>query len=417
MNANDLFNRRDQFYLKGRPLVVGLVVASLLIGAGLLGFSFTKFEGRTVWGAFLFNLYFFFCLGLGGMAMSATQDVIGAIWARPVRRIWEGFGAFLPVAAIMFLFFMVAIKFNIGDARSVYSWIKDPTIVHHFFGKNVWLSENFFYARVAFILSMMAIITSWQLRNSIRRDMLFVSGNREAAAQAGEEFRVKSNFWSGLILICYGLGITFLGMDVSMSLAPLWFSTLFGGWQFAIMLQTLFATSLLMMFALKNTPIGSVYSRQQFHDMGKLMHGFTVFFAYLTFAHILTYWYGNMPEETEYFIERLHKPWLIFVCIIPIIAFVIPLYSLIFKAAKWTSYVTIPLCLLILVGQWCTNLVVVMPQVTQAGEVYMPLAEIGGFLFFFGLFFGTFIMFGRKVPMVALADPLLPAGMELGAHH
>lgn len=416
MNVNDLYKERDQFYLRNSG---GFMVASLVaivLGLGILGYGFTAFEGKRVWGAYLFNLFFFFCLGLGGMAMSAIQDVIGAIWARPIRRIWEAFGCFVPVSTVLFGVFILAVSQDWQGAQGVYSWIANPEEVTHFYGKNMWLIEFPFYCRVMGILTVMSLATIWQLRFSVRRDQLFVNGQREEAERFGEEYREKSNFWSGLILVIYGVGLTFLGMDLAMSLSPLWFSTLWGGWQFAIMMQTLFATSLMFMFGLKKTKVGEVIARQQFHDVGKLMHGFTVFFAYLTFAHVLTYWYGNVPEETEFFIERLHRPWLDMLIVIPFIAFVIPLYSLIFQSAKWTAVITIPLCLLILVGQWMTNLLVVMPELTKLGDIYYPTVEIGGFFLFFGLFLATFFTFAKKVPMVPLADPLLPAGMKMGHH-
>ena len=124
-------------------------------------------------------------------------------------------------------------------------------------------------------------------------------------------------------------------MDLIKSLAPLWFSTLWGGWQFAIMMQTLFASTLLVMFWQKKTAIGAMFNRQQFHDVGKLMHGFTAFFGYLTFAHVLTYWYANMPEETGYIATRVFEEpykslsWVTLTCV-----FVIPFVTLIPRTTK-----------------------------------------------------------------------------------
>ena len=192
-----------------------------------------------------------------------------------------------------------------------------------------------------------------------------------------------------------------------MSLSPLWFSTLWGGWLFAIMMQTLMAASLLVMFSVRGTTFGAYIKRQQFHDVGKLMHGFTVFFAYLTYAHVLTYWYGNVPEETEYFLHRLHGPWLYIVLGVPLAAFVLPLYVLIFKAAKWTPQVAIPLSLIILVAQWFTFMLVVMPEIKGAAEG-APWIEIGLFFGVFGLFAATFFWFSKRFPMLPIADPLLP---------
>ena len=43
---------------------------------------------------------------------------------------------------------------------------------------------------------------------------------------------------------------------------------------------------------------------------------------------MLTYWYGNVPEETEYFIHRIQQPWLTLVILAPLFNFVIPMFAL-----------------------------------------------------------------------------------------
>ena len=166
------------------------------------------------------------------------------------------------------------------------------------------------------------------------------------------------------------------------------------------------ASLLITLFVMKKTSIGEYIQRLQFHDTGKLMHGFTIFFAYLTYAHVLTYWYGNVPEETEYFIHRLHGPWLWIVLIAPIFSFVVPLFTLIFKAAKWTPSITIPLSTVILIAQWFVYMLVVMPE-TGIDHLGLPWVEVGGFLLFLGLFLFAFTRFAGKHPMLPVADPLL----------
>ena len=218
------------------------------------------------------------------------------------------------------------------------------------------------------------------------------------------------------MLVVYALTFSLLGFDLLMSLAPTWFSTLWGGWLFAVMMQTLMATLMLFMWSFKGSAIGQVIQRQQFHDVGKLMHGFTIFFAYLTYAHILTYWYGNMPEETGYYIARLHAPWKYIVMIAPLVSFVIPLYTMIPKASKWTKMISGPIAIGILIAQWFTYMLVVMPEVVKAEDFGVPYIEIGLFFGLLGLFLGSVFAFGRRNPMVAVADPLLNAALAEGHH-
>lgn len=416
MNVNDLFERRTSFFLTPSSTMKGFVSACLLVGAISLGYGFATGAGTEVWGAYLFNLFFFFAIALGGMAFSAMQDLIGASWARPIKRLHEGFGAFVPVAVVLFLIFVAAIIMKLGGAGDVYRWIKDPSVIEHFHGKDVWLQPGFMYVRVAVILAVILGLVMWQFKQNLTRDKLFLEGRRDEALKAGEESRFKLRYWSAPILLIYGIAFTFLGFDLIMSLSPLWFSTLFGGWLFAIMMQTLMALLLIIMFSLKDSEIGGLIQRQQFHDVGKLMHGFSIFFAYLTYAHILTFWFGNMPEETEYLLHRMHAPWIYLAIGIPLLAFVVPLYVMIFKAAKWTPSVAVPIALCILGSQWFTYMLIVMPDVVDGSKMGMPLVEVGLFFGFLGLFLATYFWFGRRFPMVGLADPILPEALQ-GEHH
>ena len=416
MKLNDLFENRHRFHFQVGGLGKLFVVAGIAVGIATVGAGIQLEMKRQLWAAFLLNLFFFFTLALGGMAFSAMQDVIGAVWARPIKRLHEGFGSFIPFAIACFILFLGAVYFDVGDAGSVYRWIENPEILDHFHGKRDWLVPELMVVRDIFALLIIGGISWWQMRMNLVRDQIMLSGDQKAAAVEGERAKQKLRFWSAPILVVYSLCYTLLGFDLLMSLSPLWFSTLWGGWLFSIMMQTLMAIILLTMFVLKSGPIGAVFQRQHFHDFGKLLHGFSIFFAYLTYAHVLTYWYGNVPEETEYFLHRMHGPWIYFLWGIPLVAFILPLYLLLIKAAKWTPFVMIPLCFIILVAQWCTSILVVSPEVVGDQWSYPFVLEGGMLLLFLSLFFGVYFRFGKKYPMICLGDPLLKSALE-AEHH
>jgi len=373
-------------------------------------------EQVRTWGSFILNLWFFFALAIGGVAFSAMQDVIGAKWGRPIIRLHESFGAFLPVGAAGIILFLAAIKFDLGKANEVYSWIKDPHMLDHFWGKRTLLQVNFMVARDSFAVIAIMLLAGWQYRHKLVRDRAFVAGQREEAAKLGANAKHSLRHWSAPVLVIYSILFSLLAFDLLMSLSPLWFSTLWAGWAFALMMQTLMATMLIFMFALKGSNIGSVIGQAQFHDIGKMMHGFTIFYAYLTYAHILTYWYGNVPEETEYFIHRLHAPWTYLLVISPVLSFLIPLFAMIPKASKWTSAIAIPIAVMILFAQWLTMIIVVMPELVDADRWKFPWLEAGLFLGFLGLFLMMIFRFGKTNPMVAVGDPLLAEALA-EAHH
>lgn len=412
---DDLFEQRQSFYLTPSPSARGAVVFCVLIGVIALALGMYNGYQTRVWGAVLFNTFFFFSLALGGSVFSAMQDVIGAKWGRPVMRIHESFTSFLPVAVAIFLVTLICVKLGVAGARDVWSWVANPDSLHHFWGKRTWLTENFWIIRDTVAMFVILGLARWQIGLKTARDRALAAGNKAEAEKLGESTKAKLRYWSAPLLVSYALAFTLLGFDLLMSLAPTWFSTLWGGWLFAIMMQTLMATLLICMWIFKGTPIGSVIGRPQFHDVGKLMHGFSVFFAYLTYAHVLTIWYGNMPEETQYFLDRMKAPWIYIVMIAPILSFLIPLYVMIPKAAKWTKMVGGSVAVGILVAQWFTFLLVVQPQVVQS-NMTLPWIELGLFFGVFGLFLLSIFVFGSRNPMVAIGDPLLKEAMA-EAHH
>ncbi len=404
---------KNSLYLKAPTLQI-VAVALIIIGAAALGAGFFTKQGDRVWGALIFNTFFFYCIGLGGMILGTCTDVIGASWQRPIRRVQEAFGSFVPVATVIFFVIVGCIAFNIADGGKVYPWIEKPDMLHHFWGKRSWLVPNLFYFRIIFALVILAALVMYQISKSTKRDRLWMEGRYDEAESFGEEYKVKSRFWSAPSLVVFGCVFTFLAFDITMTLAPTWFSTLWGGWSFAVMMQTLMASTLIAMFAIRGTSIGAFWKRQQFHDIGKLMHGFTVFFAYLTFAHILTYWYGNMPEETEYFLHRLHSPWVYLLFVVFFGAFVIPLYTMIPQKAKWTVWWTVPVAVMILAAQWITNMILVMPEVIKPEQIAIPYVEIGAFFALLGLFVFNFLNFAKKNPMIPVADPILEEALHGG---
>jgi hypothetical protein len=414
MGAHDLYESRNKFFIQPSSAFRGGLIAAFVVGLIALIAGWALSEPTRVWGALLFNLFFFFSIALGGSAVCAMQDIIGAVWGRPIRRIHDAFASFLPVAGILFIVFFAMIRFDVLGAGKVYSWIADPSIVEHFHGKNVWLQRDFMLVRNIVSILIILTLAHWQSRLGTLRDQAFIAGNRSQADEMGQKAKTLLRYWSAPILVVYSICYSVMAFDLLMSLNPLWFSTLWGGWCFAIMMQTLMATTLIAMFSLQDTQIGSIFKRQQFHDVGKLMHGFTIFFAYLTYAHVLTYWYGNMPEETEYYIHRLHAPWKWILIFAPLFSFVLPLFALIFKPAKWTGFITVPIASLILIAQWAAYMVVVQPE-TVKGPWIFPWVELGGLCFVLGLFILSFMRFAQKNPMVPLADPLLKEA--LADHH
>lgn len=412
MKLNELYNQRANFFWHMPSTARGGLI--FLVLAGFLTFiaGIVAGEETRTWGSFLFNLMFFFSIALGGVAFGSMQDLIGARWGRPIKRIHESFVSFLPIAVVLFVGFFASIKLDLFGAGKVYKWIADPDMIAAFHGKNVWLQADFMIVRDIIALLVILALATWHRRKTTQPDQVVLTGELDKAAFVGEESRKALRHWSAPVLVCYAFLYSLLSFDLIMSLAPTWFSTLWAGLSFSIMMQTLFALTMIFMFAFKNGPLGVFIQRQQFHDIGKLLFGFTAFYAYLAYSHVLTYWYTNIPEETSFFLTRMQEPWLKLLIVAPFASFLVPFSLLVAKPAKWTPYFTIPVCCLVLAAQWVNYLLFVIPEVADPASWNFPWIELGVMLGFVGLFFLMFARTAKRAPLLGIGDPLLLAALS-----
>ncbi len=110
---------------------------------------------------------------------------------------------------------------------------------------------------------------------------------------------------SGPVLMACGLIVTFIAFDVYMSLDPHWFSTMYGVYFFASGTQAMWACMILICLALQSRGyLTQSVTKEHYHDMGKFMFAFVVFFAYIAFSQYMLQWYANLPEETFWYDKR-----------------------------------------------------------------------------------------------------------------
>jgi hypothetical protein len=74
---------------------------------------------------------------------------------------------------------------------------------------------------------------------------------------------------------------------------------------------------------------------EHFHDLGKLMFGFLVFWAYISFSEFMLIWYASIPEETMYYHFRWDHPWWRNVSVAIVVSkFIIPFFLVMSRNAK-----------------------------------------------------------------------------------
>ena len=338
-------------------LVAGAMIA---LGAIALVVALLRGDVATAWEAYLVNLLFFLGIAQGAVVASAAFYLTQAKWGGSTPyRLGEAFVPFLWVG--FFLFFGL----YFGRA-AIFPWVKHPIPQ-----KAAWLNIPFLFARDGIGLGVIALASTAFVRVSRRDDA-------RAWTVASDDIQLPPHsirVFAPLLAVLYAVVYTLIAFDLVMSLAPVWRSTLFGWYFFAGAFWSALAAMALTAAVLRNR-LGehNLFTNPTvMHDFGKMVFAFSVFWIYLLFAQYIVIWYGDLPVETFFIVQRVHHmPWspLSVACVILIWA--IPFGALMSVRAKQTPWVLGSVAALGLVGIWLERYVLVVPSLSRDAIPFGP---------------------------------------------
>ncbi len=188
-----------------------------------------------------------------------------------------------------------------------------------------YLNRNFFLVRVALYFASWLFIAFRYFRLSTAQDT-----TKDPA------YTRQAHSFAPISTILFGLSLTFAAFDWMMSLDPGWFSTIYGVTFFAGSVITIFATLTVVAMALRDGGlVKNAITVEHFHDLGKLLFGFLVFWAYVNFSQFMLIWYAALPEETTFFHRRWDVgPWAYVSLLIVIAHFIVPFFLLLSRNVK-----------------------------------------------------------------------------------
>jgi hypothetical protein len=267
-------------------MIIGVVG---LVGAVMLGY-FNGDDFKRFFYSYLIGYMFFLAIALGGLFFVMLQHCTKAGWSVNVRRVAEWFASSLPLMAILSVPILAAVA--MGHDNSLYPWA-GPKWVHEGF-KGWWLDRWFFLGRAIVYLLAWSALGVWYWKQSIKQD------------ETGDmEITRKMQYRAPVGLIIFGLTLTFAAWDWVMSLDPVWYSTIFGVYYFAGSTLAIFSTLVLTVRFLQSRGLlTQSVTIEHYHDLGKFLFGFTFFWGYIAFSQFMLQWYGNIPDETEWFIRH-----------------------------------------------------------------------------------------------------------------
>jgi hypothetical protein len=218
-----------------------------------------------------------------------------------------------------------------GGMHDLYHWTDTEAVAADVMltAKAGYLNEGFFRIRVgAYFLiwtALSVLFYTWS-----------TGGDDDEVKAARNADRARA--FAAPALLFFALSLTFAAFDFLMSLDPHWFSTMFGVYYFAGTCLTIHAFLTLMAILLRKSGyLQGIVTDEHYHDLGKFLFGFTVFFTYIGFSQYFLIWYANIPEETMWFAYRISGDFFAVTLLLCLGRFFIPFFFLLPRAVKRNS--------------------------------------------------------------------------------
>ncbi|MEW6741666.1 MAG: quinol:cytochrome C oxidoreductase [Planctomycetota bacterium] len=368
-------------------LIVG--AAALLAGAAITlaaGAGWSRFlHGYLVAAAFCLSL------ALGALFFVILHHLTGARWSVAVRRLAEHLTGNLPWLALVFVPLLAGLPL-------LYEWshadaVAQDEILQH---KQPYLNVPFFLLRTVIYFAVWIALARYFFRRSADQD------------RTGDpELTIRMRRLSPVAMILLGLTLTFFAFDYLMSLDPHWYSTIFGVYYFAGSAVGFFAALAVVAHLLRRAGyLTHVVTSEHFHDIGKFVFAFVVFWAYIAFSQYLLIWYGNLPEETGYFLRRQRGGWGVLSLLLLCGHFIVPFLVLLSRVPKRRGTALALTAAWVLFMHWWDLYWLVMPQVMPEWHGF-PVVELLSLTGLVGLLSGATILRMRRIALVAGRDPFL----------
>ncbi|MCA9557803.1 MAG: hypothetical protein KC583_04485 [Myxococcales bacterium] len=368
-------------------------------GLGLIASGAAIAMGEELRRQFFFSylVAFMLCLtiALGALFFTIIHHLTRATWSTGLRRIAENLAGTLPVLAVLFLPILLGL-------HDLYHWsheavpAHDPLIRH----KSGYLSTSFWVIRAVVFFGLWTAIALFFRRNSVKQD---------ETGDTALTFKMRK--WAPVSTLIFALSISFAGFDWMMSLDPHWFSTMFGVWTFAGSMVSFFAAlGLAGLWLTKKGALAKTLTVGNFHDIGKLLFGFIVFWAYISFSQYYLIWYANIPEETAWYLHRTHEGWDNIFSLIIGGHFILPFALLMSRHLKRRRAVLGLACGWMVLMHWVDLYYVIMP--TLQHHLHFHWLDVTTVLGVGGVFVAFFVRQFGKDAAVAHRDPQLIASME-----
>ena len=332
---------------------------------------------------------------------------------------------------MLILFLPILIPMLLTGSNAVYQWNQPGYSIHGGAGENlvnvppIETLKGAFLNKWWFGIRILAYFAAWGFMA-----YTFLSRSLKQDETGDKTITAKLQGLAAPFMVLFAVTVVFSSFDLEMSLSPLWFSTMFPVYFFAGgFLGALCTILLTCMYLQRSGRVTDEITIEHYHDLGKLMQGFTIFWGYIAFSQFLLIWYANIPEETFWYNPRINGAgWKPLTYVLLVGHLFIPFFLLMGRALRRNKTLLTVSAIWILCLHWLDHYWLVMPEY---GRTLAEPADINHSFTFSGLgmisdiacglgmvaiFVALFCWIAGDRALVPLKDPRLGQALNHEVH-
>jgi hypothetical protein len=279
---------------RGHVRRLGLFIGAALAAAALAALAFI--EPKEAAAGWLVSFAFWSQVPIGSLTLLMIHRLTGGRWGEALRPALESAACAIPWLLVLIVPILLALPV-------LYPWARDPgaappdVSIHYLNGP-------------LFIARSIVALAGWSALAILLPRLRGRAGQLLAAVG----------------LVFHGVMVSSIAVDWMLSLEPPFVSSSFGA---SVAITQLVAA----MAWVAVSSIGSADERVV-GDIGGFLLAFALGITYVDFMAVLVIWYGDLPHEVLWFIERTRPPWLALGLGAFILASVVPILGLLLAGVR-----------------------------------------------------------------------------------
>src|SRR6266849_5076570 len=375
------------------------------------GMGVTGLQRPVFWGFYIVDFVFWIGISHAGTLISAILRLTEAAWRKPITRAAEAITVFALMIGGLFPII------HLGRAWYFYWLMPYPNsrlIWPNFRSPLVWdLTAIITYITGSVIFLYLPLIpdmaqlaehnTPW--RRKLYRALSLGWTGSDTEWHALER---AMKLMSGIILAVAISVHTVVAWDFSMSVSPMWHSTIFGPYFVAGAIFSGIAALLIVMVIIRKVLKLELYlTDHHFNNLSKLLLLMSLLWFYFTMAENLTVWYGNEPKEMAVFGARIRAHYAPYFWTMVGLNFVVPFVLLGIRRLRTIQTAAISSAC-VLIGMWLERYLIVVPtltnpRLTSATSFYFPSwVELTITAATFAGMVMLYLLFAKLFPIIAV---------------